>query len=121
MANAVANSGYQQEVSPGKVFATAQPDTIPVYRLYKFHQGLADHLYTVSAPERDNAVAAMGYTYEKIAGYIFPDRRCGSVPLIRAYDVEFGDHFYTSSEADVRIAIANSGYTREGILGLMVA
>lgn len=42
---------------------------VPLYRLY--HAPSANHFYTLSDAERDNAVTAYGYQYESIAGYVF--------------------------------------------------
>ncbi len=47
-------------------------DSIPLYRLYNDTEG--NHFYTVSAPERDNAIAAYGYRDEGIAGYVWRSR-----------------------------------------------
>jgi hypothetical protein len=41
---------------------------IPLYRLY----GNADHFYTTSEAERDNAVAMYGYLFESQVGFVWP-------------------------------------------------
>ena len=41
---------------------------VPLYRLY----GKGDHFYTVSAEERDNAVAMYGYLFEAQVGFVWP-------------------------------------------------
>ncbi len=41
---------------------------VPLYRLY----GNADHFYTISPEERDNAVAMFGYTFEAQVGFVWP-------------------------------------------------
>jgi len=43
---------------------------IPLYRLYR--PTAMDHLYTTSAPERDNAKKNLGFSDEGIAGYVVP-------------------------------------------------
>jgi hypothetical protein len=51
-------------------WATAEGcGAIPLYRLYRGGNG--DHFYTVSAAERDSAVAG-GYRFEKVAGHVWP-------------------------------------------------
>lgn len=41
---------------------------VPLYRLY----GNGEHFYTISAEERDNAVAMYGYTFEAQVGFVWP-------------------------------------------------
>ncbi|MBK9753692.1 MAG: hypothetical protein IPO88_09335 [Nannocystis sp.] len=41
---------------------------VPLYRLY----GKADHFYTTSVEERDNAVAMYGYLFESQVGFVWP-------------------------------------------------
>ncbi len=41
---------------------------VPLYRLY----GKADHFYTTSDAERDNAVAMYGYLFEAQVGFVWP-------------------------------------------------
>jgi hypothetical protein len=44
--------------------------SIPLFRLYKGVENA--HFYTISEAERDNAVSMYGYTYESVAGYVWP-------------------------------------------------
>lgn len=53
-------------------FISATPDVcgaVPLYRTYS--SAANDHFYTLSATERDNAVANLGYISEGIAGYVW--------------------------------------------------
>jgi hypothetical protein len=43
---------------------------IALYRLYS--EAAGNHFYTISAPERDNAIATYGYRDEGIAGWVWP-------------------------------------------------
>ena len=68
---AVANLGYSYEGITGYVFPPSDsscPGAAPWYRMY--NPTIFNHFYTMSAPERDNAVANLGYSYEGIAAYI---------------------------------------------------
>jgi hypothetical protein len=86
----------------------------PLYRLY--NAAVKDHFYTMSAAERNNAVAADGYTYEGIAAYVFSTQVAGSVPLYRLYNAGVKDHFYTTDAAERdRATSAAGGYQYEGI------
>jgi serine/threonine protein kinase len=87
----------------------------PLYRLYNPKTG--DHFYTMSIAERNNAVAADGYTYEGIASYVFSSQVANSAPLYRLVSTRTGDHFYTLSATERDNAVAADGYTYEGIAG----
>ncbi|KAF7291265.1 hypothetical protein MIND_01270300 [Mycena indigotica] len=61
---------YEDTVTPLYVYPTAQCGSVPLHRLY-IGGTVTDHFYTVDPAERDSAVS-QGYTYEFIAGYVFP-------------------------------------------------
>ncbi|KAF7313102.1 hypothetical protein MKEN_00996100 [Mycena kentingensis (nom. inval.)] len=59
--------------TPLYIYPSAQCGSVPLYR--SFVPEPADHLYTISAAERDGA-ASMGWKYEFVAGYVFaPDAK----------------------------------------------
>ena len=69
--NSVTKLGYSYEGITGYVFppsGSSCPGAAPLYRAYQ--PTIYDHFYTMSAPERDNAVANLGYSNEGIAAYI---------------------------------------------------
>jgi hypothetical protein len=69
--NSVTKLGYSYEGITGYVFSpsgSSCPGAAPWYRAYQ--ATIYDHFYTMSAPERDNAVANLGYSNEGIAAYI---------------------------------------------------
>ena len=69
--SAVASGKYSYEGITGYVFPSSSsscPGAAPWYRSWQ--PTIIDHFYTMSAPEKDNAVSNNGYTYEGIAAYI---------------------------------------------------
>lgn len=61
--------GATPELSIGWVATEARCGAVPLYRLYS--GAASNHFYTISAAERDNAVASYGYRYESIVGYVW--------------------------------------------------
>lgn len=59
-------AGASQQLVVGYVASSAVCGAVPLYRLVKNH-----HFYTVSAAERDNAIAAYGFVDEGVAGYVW--------------------------------------------------
>ncbi|TFK45166.1 hypothetical protein BDQ12DRAFT_743178 [Crucibulum laeve] len=89
---------------------------IAFYRAYS--SSATDHFYTTSATEIKNAYSNLGYTYEGVAGHIFPSQERGTIPLYRLYGSSATDHFYTISASEKDNA-ALVGYTNEGIAGFV--
>ncbi len=85
--------------------------TTAMYMLY--HSGGADHLYTISAEERDSAIAG-GYTLEGNIGYCSPSGASGTTQLYRLHSSSANDHFYTTSAAE-RDSAASGEYVYEGV------
>jgi hypothetical protein len=116
--NAVNNLGF---VAEGTAFWGLPPGggtsggRGPLYRL--FHPGRFDHFYTMSVPERANAINALGYKDEGIVADIYSAAAAGRVPVYRAYAAGSGDHFYTTSKPEHDAAVASGGYVSEGIAG----
>lgn len=59
---------------------------------------------------------ALGYTYEGIAGYLYPDTAWGALPLYRLNSASDKEHFYTMSDEGNTASVVN-GYHFEGIAG----
>jgi hypothetical protein len=76
-----------------------------------FSPASGDHFYTVSAAERDGAIANAGYTDEGVACHVFLSAQAGTAPLLRLFGGMSGDHFYTTSAAERDAAIINLGPT----------
>jgi Repeat of unknown function (DUF5648) len=112
-------TSYADEGTACHVFPTQVAGTAPVYRLRS--STTIDHFYTMSAAERQNAIAQDGYVDEGIACYAYPNAVAGSIPLFRAYNPRSGDHFYTTSAAERDNAVNNLGYQNEGTAANVLA
>lgn len=110
---------YADEGTACHVFAGQVAGSAPVYRLRS--STTIDHFYTMSAAERQNAIAQDGYIDEGIACYAYPNAVAGSIPLFRVYNPRSGDHFYTTSAAERDNAVNNLGYNDEGTAANVLA
>lgn len=72
----------------------------------------ADHFYTTSQSECDNAFALLNYISEGVACYVFATEQLNTGPLFRLFNPATGDHFYTTSTMERDAAV---GYVPEGI------
>jgi Repeat of unknown function (DUF5648) len=72
----------------------------------------ADHFYTTSTTERDNAVVTYGYHYEGVACYVFNSKVPGTTEFWRLYNPQTGYHFYTASSDEKNIDLT-SGWVVE--------
>lgn len=63
--------GVAPDLVVGWVSRSERCGAVPLYRLYS--GAASNHFYTTSAAERDNAVAAYGYQYESVAGYVWAE------------------------------------------------
>lgn len=91
----------------------AQPNRVPLYRLASRTTG--DHLYTTSAPERNQA-EKQGYVSEGEVGNVFASPTPGTVPLYRLLSTQKGGgHFMTTSAAERDNAVSKLHYRPEGV------
>lgn len=67
--SASCESGAEPELVVGYVAAAERCGATPLYQLYS--RAASNHFYTVSASERDNAVAVHGYVDEGVAAWIW--------------------------------------------------
>lgn len=79
-----------------------------MWRLYNRDSG--EHFYTADANER-NAVAAAGWTYERM-GWVTPTK--SKTPVYRLYNPYAGDHHYTMSAAE-KNSLVKIGWKNEGV------
>lgn len=104
--------GYAYEGVACNVVTSNDPlAAAPLYRA--FSPGQVDHFYTANFSELINAISALGYQYEGIAGYV---TTTGS-DFLRAYSGAQGDHFYTKNFQEWINSSVNLGYTLEGSAG----
>ncbi|WP_394828133.1 hypothetical protein [Pendulispora albinea] len=99
------DGGYGEETSPGYIFETQQPGTVPLYRYWDG----GDHFYTTNYGELGEGRG--GYTKEGIAGYVYSSPENGAIPLYRYYNGK--DHHYTSDYNE--LGEARYDYVKEGI------
>ena len=69
--SATCEIGLPVDLLVGYVATTPVCGAIPLHRLYNGTTG--DHFYTTSEGERDNAIAAYGYSSEGIAAYVWAE------------------------------------------------
>jgi Repeat of unknown function (DUF5648) len=108
--HAIANLGFKDEGIACYVFAKAESNTSPLYRLYK--PDPYAHFYTRHAAERDKALHDFGFKDEGIACYVYETRQAGTFPFYRLF--RNTSHLYTLSETEYNNDLGN-GWTNEGI------
>ncbi|KAG4072235.1 hypothetical protein HA402_005957 [Bradysia odoriphaga] len=125
-ANIAANTlGYNFEQSPGLVSTTSSDcecgnSFAPVYRLYR-PGSKADHFYTLSESEADNAVTNLGYNREGIAFYCVHSLMmdCDASLSFHRYWRGTGsgtDHFYTTDFDEGNRNVIALGGQYEGVM-----
>jgi hypothetical protein len=98
--------GYTYEGAKGTCWSSNQGQQQQIYRLNKNGFG---HLYTVSATEKNNAIAA-GWTQETSPCWSDVNTAAGGCLMWRYYKWDTQDHFITSNSSEA----FNAGYTAEG-------
>ena len=112
------NHGYTSEGTQCQIFISQVPGSKPLYR----YQNGQNHFYTQDSSEIGTAKTGVkgkhGYISEGIAGYCFPSKYPGTVPLYRYYGNE--DHFYTTDAKEIGTVVPGAkgrhGYKSEGIV-----
>jgi hypothetical protein len=82
---------------------------VPLYRYWS--PSATDHFYTTNWAELGEA--ADGYTFERIACYVWTDASRGGVPLFRYWNPVLTDHFYTADYGE--LGAGADGYHLESI------
>ncbi|KAG0058448.1 hypothetical protein BGZ90_004943 [Linnemannia elongata] len=68
-----------------------------------------DHYYSTDP----KSLPASGYYFEKITGYLYPDKFANTVPLHHWFNPILGDNFYTIDEPNLP---STNGYEYKGII-----
>ncbi|TBU26177.1 hypothetical protein BD311DRAFT_763002 [Dichomitus squalens] len=96
---------------------TQAPSAVPLFRLYGAKS--TDYFYTANTTLRDEVLSLGNYVSQGVAGYVYPDQECGTVPLYRLHqeadDANF--NFYTTDEAEVDDFVNMLGYDNLGVTG----
>jgi hypothetical protein len=108
--------GWADEGICCRILGTPSPRSVPLLRF--FNSKTVDHFYTTD-PSREKLA---GYSFEQIAGYVYPYEMSGTKPLFRLYLEVPGtpmvqDHFYTIDSTERDEAISKHKYVDEGIAG----
>ncbi|KAL0958288.1 hypothetical protein HGRIS_000435 [Hohenbuehelia grisea] len=117
-----------------KMFSKNVPGSVPLYRLYNSHPSVVDHMFATA--EKKGEWLKRGYTQEGIAGYIYPDNRCGTKRLHqlwqgfeyaeKAYSAQsiyrkvgrsHQDHEYAVDEREVHSLTHTWKYENQGCVG----
>nr|VWO97675.1 Galactokinase (EC (Galactose kinase) [Ganoderma boninense] len=87
---------------------TQAPTAVPLFRLYSAKN--RDHYLTANATDRDATLNRGNYVSDGIAGYVYPDQECGTVPLWRLNNHVVLDNFFTTDQAEVYDFVDQLGY-----------
>ncbi|KAJ7207420.1 hypothetical protein GGX14DRAFT_366332, partial [Mycena pura] len=112
---------YDLQGIVGFVFVTAEPSTVPFYRLHKTVGDQDINFWTTSTSEANSAVQE-GFDSDQADPllHIYPTQICGAVPLYRVSNSGAQANFYTTSESQRQDFITNMGYQDLGIAGYII-
>jgi hypothetical protein len=108
----ITNAGYVSDGPIGQCWSTASEGRMTLYRLW--HAGTRQHLYTVDATERQNAIAA-GWVSEASPCAVYRTKAFWDLkPMWRFYSSGWSDHLYTTSQGERDVLITSgSGWSPE--------
>ena len=110
LANGYTAQGIAAYILPSD---TQAPNAVPLFRLYSSKS--TDHYYTANASNRDTVLSRGNYVSDGIAGYVYPDQECGTVPFWRVYNHGLPDNFFTTDQAEVYDFVDQLGYEELGV------
>ena len=93
---------------------TQAPTAVPLFRLYSSKN--SDHYLTANVTDRDATLNRGNYVSDGIAGYVYPDQECGTVPLFRLNNHVVLDNFFTTDQAEVYDFVDQRGYHELGAI-----
>jgi hypothetical protein len=99
---------YEREGTACFVFRNPQPNTVPLYRAFKY--ATHDHYYTTSLADLHYNMLHSGYQNEGIACYVLDNAAPNAVPFFAMYNPSSGDNFYTTQLGEAQSASINYGY-----------
>jgi hypothetical protein len=94
-----------QENRPSR--PSQQPGTVALHRL----SGFGSHFYTTSEAEKESALSA-GWTWEKVAGWVFPTPQADARPIFRLLKIEPDPSFPDDPKEPVRLAQRNIAWSQ---------
>lgn len=101
------------------MFLNNEVDTTPVYRLRNPNTGR--HYYTANTIEK-NALASIGWIYERDENFISTIAKPGLTPVFRLYNASTGTHLYVDSQAqrDAVLTRFPGSWADHGLLGYAI-
>jgi subtilisin family serine protease len=82
--------------SPNRLLFLNFPMSAAIVPLYRYwNPSVTDHYYTINYNELGEG--GLGWSIEKIAGFVSSQQQFGTVPLYRYWSPSWGDHFYTTN------------------------
>ncbi|KAM5539291.1 hypothetical protein V8D89_007164 [Ganoderma adspersum] len=111
LANGYTSQGVAAYILPSD---TQAPTAVPLFRLYSSKN--SDHYLTANATDRDVTLNHYNYVSDAIAGYVYPDEECGTVPLYRLNNHVVLDNFFTTDQAEVYDFVDQLGYNDLGAI-----
>jgi Repeat of unknown function (DUF5648) len=117
---ALKQSGYRGDGISCFIFqdGTQLDNAVPLFRC--FNANLDDHFYTTDATERDNAITALGYKDEGLAGWVLSPAVGqfdeSSVPVHRLRG-DFKNNFFLTPPGPPKALSSNSNFILNSIIG----
>nr|VWO99998.1 Uncharacterized protein [Ganoderma boninense] len=111
LANGYTAQGIAAYILPAD---TQAPTAVPLFRLYSAKN--RDHYLTANATDRDVTLNRGNYVSDGIAGYVYADGECGTVPLWRLNNHVVLDNFFTTDQAEVYDFVDQVGYNDLGAI-----
>jgi hypothetical protein len=96
------------------------PSAVPLFLYLLKTSDDVDHFYTINRADvkSDGSVEGkLGYNLVKTAGFIYPTKQPGTVPLLRYFSQRDTDHLYTTDQN--MLGSGNDAYKLQGTVGFV--